>query len=520
MQALLDCFGADGAGEGKDDYAALTDYLVRSEDRYLFVIDQFEEIFAKSDQNPSQIDQLFEFLLEIRIELKSKIALIVIMRSDQLSRLLEFAPQWSTAIENNIVLVGSIAESDMRKAIEEPARFAGLAVEPGLTDLILNDAKRAAGALALVQYVLRELWERSQKGYLTVEAYHAIGGVTGSVEKIAESLYATLTPAQQDAARRLFLRLVIPGEGQEDTRARSIIPDDSLQRDVISLFAEARLLVMFGSGVRPTVEVAHEALIQRWPRLREWVNSNREKLRARATILRAMTEWEDGGKSNEFLLGPGIQLERGRALVEDPYDVPVDDIRDYVIRSIELEDHRLTAVREAELTNQKLIAEAERKARQAAEQKTHAEEQARKSAEKSARKLRARFIAATAAAALAIVGASVAAYESFRAAQQAQETQRQLARADMAVAQSINNDLGLEPNKPLTVRQRNALWKLAVADELVKESFVLTLERAPAEDLPHCPRACPSLTSPWPVTTHSGGGRKSGHCCDRRARSY
>jgi hypothetical protein len=42
---------------------------------------------------------------------------------------------------------------------------------------------------------------------------------------------------QQEAARRLFLRLVTPGEGQEDTRARSLIPDDPQQREIIDLFS-------------------------------------------------------------------------------------------------------------------------------------------------------------------------------------------------------------------------------------------------------------------------------------------
>ena len=87
--------------------------------------------------------------------------------------------------------------------------------------------------------------------------------------------------------------------------------------------------------VRATVEVAHEALIQRWPTLQAWVDSNREKLRARAAILRAMDEWEENRRDDSFLLNPGVQLERGRALLGDPGDVPVDDIRDYISRSIQ-----------------------------------------------------------------------------------------------------------------------------------------------------------------------------------------
>ena len=124
--------------------------------------------------------------------------------------------------------------------------------------------------------------------------------MTGAIEKTAEAAYERLTATQKDAARRLFLRLVTPGEGQEDTRARSVIPEDPQQREVIKLFSDPKIRLLVtgiapqagGSG-RATVEVAHEALIQRWPTLQAWVNASRERLRARAAILRAMTEWRE-----------------------------------------------------------------------------------------------------------------------------------------------------------------------------------------------------------------------------------
>src|SRR5271155_5655722 len=67
---------------------------------------------------------------------------------------------------------------------------------------------------------------------------------SGAIEKSAESVYNRLTPAQQDAARRLFLRLVTPGEGQEDTRARSLLPDDPQQREVIKLFSDPKIRLL------------------------------------------------------------------------------------------------------------------------------------------------------------------------------------------------------------------------------------------------------------------------------------
>ena len=84
---------------------------------------------------------------------------------------------------------------------------------------------------------------------------------------------------------------------------------------------------------RPTVTVAHEALIRSWPLLREWINASREKLRARGAILKAKTEWEENDKREDLLLPAGFQLERGRTLLADPGDVAVADIEEFIALS-------------------------------------------------------------------------------------------------------------------------------------------------------------------------------------------
>src|SRR5208337_2914862 len=163
------------------------------------------------------------------------------------------------------------------------------------------------GRLPLLQFALKETWEKRTGERLTAEAYIAVGGVTGAIEKTAQDAFDRLTPARQEAARRLFLRLVTPGEGQEDTRARSLIPDDPQQREIIDLFSNPKTRLLVTAYAAPqgaaqakgatggTVEVAHEALIRRWSTLRAWVDGNREKLRARTAILRAKAEWEENG---------------------------------------------------------------------------------------------------------------------------------------------------------------------------------------------------------------------------------
>jgi hypothetical protein len=135
---------------------------------------------------------------------------------------------------------------------------------------------------------------------------------------------------------------VIPGEGQEDTRARAAMPVDQAQRKIVELFASQRtrlLVTGFDRAARPTVEVAHEALIRTWPRFREWIDSNREKLRSRAVILQAKAEWEQHGRREDLLLPAGFHLDRARALLAEPGDLTVDDIQEFITLSSAREEN-------------------------------------------------------------------------------------------------------------------------------------------------------------------------------------
>ena len=109
----------------------------------------------------------------------------------------------------------------LRRAIEEPARLAGLELEPGLTRRILTDVADRPGTLPLLEHLLVELWQRRRGRTLTLEAYAASGGVEGALARRANEVYGAMPPERQAVARRVLLRLTQPGEGTEDTRRRA-----------------------------------------------------------------------------------------------------------------------------------------------------------------------------------------------------------------------------------------------------------------------------------------------------------
>jgi WD domain, G-beta repeat len=114
------------------------------------------------------------------------------------------------------------------------------------------------------------------------------------------------------------------------------MPTERALRKIVEQFAgpRTRLLVTGQDrAARPTVEVAHEALIRTWPRLREWIDANREKLRSRAAVVQANAEWERQGRREDLLLPSGFALERARTLLADPGDLTTDDIQEFIALS-------------------------------------------------------------------------------------------------------------------------------------------------------------------------------------------
>ena len=205
-------------------------------------------------------------------------------------------------LESHHVLLGAMGDDELRRVIEEPARHAGLQIEAGLTDLMLRDISGEPGGLPLLSHALLETWRRRHGRILTVDGYRAAGGVRGAIARTADDVFDALDAAGQLLAHGVFVRLTELGEGTEDTRRRvpraELLPQSSdpaaLDRVVESLTA-ARLLTVGDD----TVEVAHEALIREWPRLRAWLDDDRDALRTLRHLAGAARDWDQRGRNDD-----------------------------------------------------------------------------------------------------------------------------------------------------------------------------------------------------------------------------
>src|SRR5213075_339432 len=175
-----------------------------------------------------------------------------------------------------------------------PSMLAGMKIEPGLVDPITRDVTGEPGALPLLSHALLEMWSRREGRTLTIAAYRAGGGVAAAIGRTADNVYDGFTPEQQAIARRVFVRLTELGEGTEDTRRR-VGRDELGARDqadagalntALDRLASSRLITVSDSGI----DVAHEALIRQWPRLRQWLDDDREGLRVLRRVTNAARE--------------------------------------------------------------------------------------------------------------------------------------------------------------------------------------------------------------------------------------
>jgi hypothetical protein len=275
--------------------------------RIALVVDQFEEIFTLCRDEEGRARFIDNLLYASAIEGGRAVAVLT-MRADFYGRCAAY-PDLAARITDHQMLVSPMIEEELRRAIERPAQLVGLEFEEGLVEILLRDVQAAPGALPLLQHALLELWERREGRRLSFAAYREIGGIQGAIAHRAESVYTGFDSAQQAITRRIMLRLTQPGECTEDTRRRAtmaeLLPAEGQAADVEAVvreLADARLLTT-GEDERGNeiVDVAHEALIQGWPRLREWIEQDRAVLRVHRRLTEAAREWARHGRDGSYL---------------------------------------------------------------------------------------------------------------------------------------------------------------------------------------------------------------------------
>ena len=320
---------SDGAWEhaiirpGSDPMGSLAAALAeRDPERpFLLVVDQFEEIFTHTEDR--EVRSAFARRLWALASESGGPCCILALRVDFMGRCGELrlddaGTRLDTVAydEAHRVFVAQMAPAQLRDAIVRPAQRAGLTLHDGLAERIVADVGMEPGALPLMQYTLDRLWQARRGRELTADVYDELGGVVGSLERRADEFLESLDEDKLRYARRMLTQLVGLGDDDTgDTRHRVPIeqlwPADSSEREdaeaVLGRLVDERLVVRDDRNLGgATVEIAHEALIRNWERLREWLRDERNRRIGRYVVLERIRETS----TQEAFLGYDPDLDR------------------------------------------------------------------------------------------------------------------------------------------------------------------------------------------------------------------
>ena len=375
----------------------------------LLCIDQFEELFTLAP--PADRQRFVDALSAMADPADSKVKIVLSLRADFYAACADI-PWLADRISENQVLVGPMTGPELRRAITEPARAGSLFLEEPLIDAIIDEAGGEAGSLPLVAHALLETWLRRQGNMMTLKGFREAGGVAGAISQTADALFEQrFDESEKAATRRLFLRLITPGEGTADTRR--LLPRSEIDRDpaadvmhrVVEQLTESRLLTVD----EESVQIAHEALLRIWPRLRAWIEEGRDELRMRQRILRAATDWRSQHQDPDLLY-------RGTPLLS----------------AIEWSDKNPDQLGELEHSFIRTSADSKARAEAAA-------------AERAVRLRRIRSVVIAGLAALTI-GASIASVVAWRASQLAEQNWQRAERATDEANERFAGALGAAAN--------------------------------------------------------------------------
>src|SRR5580704_4587095 len=330
---------ADAPGEA---HLLIREMLLAAGDptRLMLIIDQFEQVFAADGPDGKLERTAFIDAVCAAATRPAGLAgepparVVIAVRGDYWDRCAAY-PQLVRAMEDDQLVVRPMPEASLRRTVTGPARASGLRVDDALIDAIVADVHAAdlgpgAAVLPLLSQALALTWENREGDWLGREGYDRAGRVARSVEVSAEDVYTGLPEDQQAIARDMLRRMTAAGPDRRPIRRTVSRAELCAGRPknqwavvgaVLDVFARKRLLMLGAESA----EIAHDVLLQAWPRLRDWLEEDQASLILYGQLTEDTARWRQNGKDSS-LLYRGVQLaaaqEAARVWASDPGRYP------------------------------------------------------------------------------------------------------------------------------------------------------------------------------------------------------
>ncbi|MEU8364251.1 serine/threonine-protein kinase [Nonomuraea sp. NPDC048882] len=153
---------------------------------------------------------------------------------------------------------------------------------------------------------------RDMRGLLTAGSHAARGvhvpdSAVPALGTIAEDAYEALTPDERELAAEVFLRMVaVTDDGHETVRwaLKEELLAGRSEREIVAIERILRAFSYLVTQKGDAVGLSRPALLRAWPRLRLWVDGDRDGLAVVSQISDAARRWaENGHKDGDLLQG-------------------------------------------------------------------------------------------------------------------------------------------------------------------------------------------------------------------------
>jgi basic membrane lipoprotein Med (substrate-binding protein (PBP1-ABC) superfamily)/DNA-binding SARP family transcriptional activator len=300
---------AVGASDPNDD-ASITRSILRSlpaeSGLMMLVVDQFEELFTLTDEATRRA--FLRNLVTAIGDPRGRIRALLTVRADFYDQPMLY-PEFAKLFTDNVVNVIPLTPAGIEAAAVGPAQRVGVGFAPNLLAELVSDMTNQPGALPLFQYTLTELFDERDNSTMTLDGYRRIGGLAGALSRRADAVFASLDPDEQKTTRNVFLRLVKPTDDRYTRRPVPIlelelIGDPVMVSIVMAKFGDERLLTFDRDSQTgaATAEVSHEALLEGWGRLADWLEEARLDLSELDGLMISASEWETVERDSGYLL--------------------------------------------------------------------------------------------------------------------------------------------------------------------------------------------------------------------------
>lgn len=290
--------------------------LVKSNEKVLILVDQFEELFrykiAGTGVIPGENATAFVSLLEnAAIKTESEVYTIITMRSDFIGECSHFQG-FTQLINNSSYLVPHMNRGNYRAAIEGPVKYAGASIDQKLVDTLLNDIGDQTDQLPVLQHALMRTWSHWQEldepgRPISFTDYDSVGTMSGAMSRHANEAYEELDIRGREICEKTFRTITEKGADNKGIRHPSSVKSiktviqctsEELFEVVEKFRITSRSFITPRQNVPLTddsiIDLSHESLMRLWDRLKEWVDDEAASVQMYLRLSEASAMYQQG----------------------------------------------------------------------------------------------------------------------------------------------------------------------------------------------------------------------------------